>query len=99
MRYEMTKGEAEKILQFADELESYGMTFQGFCCGGRKSYGRKFLEAVRDRGGFVIREEPLTVEEHIIAVPDNGLCYCPDDSYTGMVKATVREMRNTSCPA
>ena len=98
MRYEITKGEAEKILQFADEMKAHGMTFMG-CNIGRKCYTRKFLEAVCDRGGFVIRKEPLTVEEHIIAVPDNGLCYCPDDSYTGMVKATVREMRNTSCPA
>ena len=24
-RYEMTKGEAEKMLEFADELEAYGM--------------------------------------------------------------------------
>ena len=91
-RYEMTKDEAEKILQFANELESYGITFQGFSFGDGKSYGRKFLEDVRDKGGIVIHEEPLTVQNHIVAVPDNGCRSFPHNSYMGMLRATAHEM-------
>ncbi len=93
MRYEITKCEIEKILQFADELKSRGMTLLGYNIG-RKSYSREFLEAARDKGGFVIHEKPLTKHEHIVAVPNNGLIFYPDDSYMGMVNKTVREMRN-----
>ena len=60
MRYEVTKGEAEKILQFADELKAHGMTFMGYSIG-RKCYTREFFEAVRDRGGFVIHQNSARI--------------------------------------
>ncbi len=91
MRYEVTKGEAEKILQFADELKAHGMTFMGYSIG-RKCYTREFFEAVRDRGGFVIHEEPLTVEQHIVVAPANGIPLPPDNSYMGMVNTVAREI-------
>ncbi len=72
MRFEMTKEEAEKILLFADEIEAYGIKFQGFTLGDGKYYGRKFLKDVCSKGGIVIDSEALTAEEHIIAVQNSG---------------------------
>ena len=94
MRYEMTKEQAEHMIELLEKAEANGMKFQGFSFGDGKYYGKDLLYHIRDKGGFVMQTEPLTMEDHIVVVPNNGLCYFPDNSYMGMVKATARESRN-----
>ncbi len=93
MRYEMTKGEAERMIELLEKAEANGMKFQGFSFGDGKCYGKDLLYHIRDNGGFVKHTEPLIMEDHIVAVPNNGLCYLSDNSYMGLVKATARTIR------
>lgn len=94
MRYEMTKGEAEQMIELLEKAEAEGMKFQGFSFGDGKYYGKDLLYHIRDNGGFVKHTEPLTMEDHIVAVPNSGAVFFPDNSYMGMVNATAREVRN-----
>lgn len=84
MRYEMTKAEAEHMIELVEKAEADGMKFYCFSIrGDDKTYGRELLEAIRDNGGISI-EKPLP-EPHTVVVPASvfGL---PENRYAGIAK-------------
>ena len=102
MRYEMTKGQAEHMIELVERCESeeakaLGIKVIGVNIGDGKFYDKGILYRIRDNGGFVMQTEPLTMEDHIVVVPNSGAALLPDNSigdksYTGMVNATAREI-------
>ena len=89
MRYEMTKDEAEHMIELVEKAEANGMKFQCFSFrNGKKTYSRELLEAIRDNGGISIGEEEPLLEPHTVVVPAS--CFClPENSCTGIAKTIV----------
>ncbi len=97
MRYKMTKREAEHWIQIIETTKIDGFSVQGFYLGDGKYYSKKLLYDIRDNDGLVMQIEPLTAQDHIAVVPNNGSYYPPKTSYIDMVKSTVCKMRNKLC--
>lgn len=97
MRYELTKSEAERFIRLCEKAEANGFKAQGFSFGDGKYYSKEFLYVVRDNGGFVEQSKPLTAQEHIAIVPNDGYYSPPRDSYTEIVKLIASEMRREEC--